>query len=372
MRYSNFLQSNPNLTNRLILKLGILSGSLLLILFFVACQKPPLSSLENARRSLDEAKEAGAVKHARADYRLAEKTINDGWLEMSKQNGRLFFLRNYEKADSLLNSGAELALTAKMKAIANIRFLDSSLTADFDEIKTALNDWRNSLDGSLIHYGAERYWKLAELAHASGVQLLAQKEYDAARQEIIKIKVYFESIAREIAEYSEDEARELANWRRWVRETVEQSRLSGNNAIIVDKMAHKLYLIKNGNLVKTFRCELGFNSAGQKYFAGDGATPEGQYKITQIRHNGSIYYKALMLDYPNDHDRRRFVRNKKQGIITKGARIGGLIEIHGNGGQKRDWTNGCVALKNSDMDELIREVELGTPVTIVRKSDRWP
>jgi len=346
----------------------LLSAGLLL----GTCQKPPLSSLENAKKELDKAAEAGAIKHAENEYRRAERLINRGWMELSRQNGRLFILRNYRLADSLLNQGAEAAATARKEAIDKINYLDSSLTSDFTAIRSALDDWRNSLDGSLMLYDAERYWTLAELAYSSGMQLLGQKEFEAARQEMIKIKVYLESIAREMADYAENETKELANWRRWVRETIEQSRLSGTSAIIVDKNAHKLYLVKNGIIHKTFDCELGYNSSGQKYFAGDGATPEGCYKVTQIRHNGSIYYKALMLDYPNDADKKRFAKNKRQGIITRNARIGGLIEIHGDGGRKRDWTNGCVALKNSDMDSLISEVEVGTPVTIVRKSDRWP
>ncbi len=341
-------------------------------LLVFACQQPPLQSLEYAKKELAGAADAGAVKYAESDYRKAERLVADGWMELSRQNGRLFILRNYKLADSLLKQGADMALTARKKAVDEIRFLDSSLTSDFKEIRSALDDWRSSLDGALVLYSAERYWTLAELAYSSGVQLLGQKEFEAARQEIIKIKVYIESIAREMADYAEDEARELAGWRNWVKETIAQSRASGKSAIIVDKNAHKLYLLKNGNIHKTFRCELGYNSSGQKYFAGDGATPEGRYRVTQIRHNGSIYYKALMLDYPNDADRKRFAKNKRQGIIAKNARIGGLIEIHGDGGRKRDWTNGCVALKNSDMDSLIPEVEAGTPVTIVRKSDRWP
>ncbi len=347
-------------------------GPIMATLLFAACQKPPLASLENAKKELDKAAEAGAIKYAEREYRQAENLINSGWLELSRQNGRLFILRNYKSADSLLNQGAELAAAARKEAIDRIRHLDSSLTSDFTAIRSALDDWRNSLDGSLILYDAERYWTLAELAYASGRQLLAQKEFEAARQEMIKIKVYFESIAREVADYAENETKELANWRRWVRETIEQSRLSGTSAIIIDKNAHKLYLVKNGKIHKTYKCELGYNSSGQKYFAGDGATPEGCYRVTQIRRNGSIYYKALMLDYPNEADKKRFAKSKRQGIITKNARIGGLIEIHGDGGQKRDWTNGCIALKNSDMDSLIDEVEVGTPVTIVRKSDRWP
>lgn len=110
----------------------------------------------------------------------------------------------------------------------------------------------------------------------------------------------------------------------------------------------------------------------KKLFAGDAATPEGKYKVVRARHTGSSFYKALSLDYPNEHDRKRFEENKRRGIISHKARIGGNIEIHGEGGKNRDWTEGCVALTNADMDHIMKYVSVGTPVTIVRKSDQWP
>ena len=80
---------------------------------------------------------------------------------------------------------------------------------------------------------------------------------------------------------------------------------------------------------------------------------------------GSNYYKALALNYPNDEDRAEFDRLRRAGRIPRGTSLGGLIEIHGEGGRGRDWTKGCVALANQDMDDLFRRIGVGTPVTIV-------
>jgi len=90
------------------------------------------------------------------------------------------------------------------------------------------------------------------------------------------------------------------------------------------------------------------------------------------RHRGTRYYKALMINYPNERDRQIFAQNKSRGVISKRARIGGLIEIHGEGGRNDDWTEGCIALTNREMDQIMQYATVGTPVTIVRRSDRWP
>lgn len=77
----------------------------------------------------------------------------------------------------------------------------------------------------------------------------------------------------------------------------------------------------------------------------------------------SRYYKALLINYPNDDDRRQFTAAKKKGLIPKYAGIGGLIEIHGGG--KSGMTYGCIGMENDQMDELFSIVDVGTPVTIV-------
>ena len=90
------------------------------------------------------------------------------------------------------------------------------------------------------------------------------------------------------------------------------------------------------------------------------------YKVTKKKPNGdSGYHKALLINYPNEEDYATFNNRKRQGLISKNSHIGGLIEIHGDGGKGDDWTSGCIALRNSDIDELFSRVSVGTPVTIV-------
>jgi murein L,D-transpeptidase YafK len=96
------------------------------------------------------------------------------------------------------------------------------------------------------------------------------------------------------------------------------------------------------------------------------ATPEGMYKITQ-KFDGSKtkYYKALLLDYPNEEDKEKFRSEIQHGSLPASAKIGGLIEIHGNGGKGIDWTEGCIALTDTEMDVIFKIAKVGTPVTII-------
>jgi murein L,D-transpeptidase YafK len=115
-----------------------------------------------------------------------------------------------------------------------------------------------------------------------------------------------------------------------------------------------------------FNAELGRNWVGDKRLRGDHATPEGMYRITKKFGNGKTkYYKALLLDYPNEEDKARFRAEIESGVLPRSARIGGLIEIHGNGGKGIDWTEGCVAVTDREMDAVYNIAAVGTPVTIV-------
>jgi hypothetical protein len=159
---------------------------------------------------------------------------------------------------------------------------------------------------------------------------------------------------------------QLAAWRRWIDETRTWSRRSGRPAIVVLKEKNLLTLLRRGEAVRSYRVEVGANALGRKTRVGDRATPEGRYRVVGKKDRGhSRYYRALLLDYPNDADRRRFATERRSGQIPPGAGIGGLIEIHGEGGRGRNWTDGCVALANADMDELYDVVGIGTLVTIV-------
>jgi L,D-transpeptidase catalytic domain len=170
-----------------------------------------------------------------------------------------------------------------------------------------------------------------------------------------------------------------ANLRRWeelVEFAVAESRRHGGSALVVDKGRQVAMLFTRGKPARLLPVELGYNGLSRKLRAGDGATPEGTYRVTRRKGKGeTAYHRALLLSYPNDEDRVRFREARAQGEIERAATIGGLIEIHGEGGRGENWTDGCVALANSDMDYLFERLVPGSPVVIVGSyhdvSERW-
>ena len=155
-------------------------------------------------------------------------------------------------------------------------------------------------------------------------------------------------------------------WARDVRETVSASRRQGTTAVVVDKAARSLVVYRAGKPVARFPAEFGTAGLAPKRHAGDCATPEGRYRVAQVKTGGATrFYKALLLDYPNAEDRRRFAAARAAGEISPRVGIGSLIEIHGHGGEGRDWTEGCVALTDEHMDRLLELVGRGAAVTIV-------
>jgi len=152
---------------------------------------------------------------------------------------------------------------------------------------------------------------------------------------------------------------------------------SPSYAVVVKKSERKLYLYRDGKLAKTYRIALGLVPVGQKTHQGDYRTPEGDYLI--VRKNArSQFYLSLGLDYPNAADA---ARGLKAGIITRAqynaimaaharhalppqnTRLGGDVFIHGRG-TASDWTWGCVAMENDDIQELFDLLPIGTPVRI--------
>ena len=155
-------------------------------------------------------------------------------------------------------------------------------------------------------------------------------------------------------------------WKKWVDKTLYESRKNHDYSIIIDKFSRKCFIYHSGARKYEFNAELGKNWVGDKRVKGDHATPEGMYRITKRFDGGRTkYYKALLIDYPNDEDKVKFRSEIDRGTLPSSAKIGGLIEIHGNGGKGIDWTEGCVALTDREMDIVFKIAKVGTPVTIV-------
>ena len=133
--------------------------------------------------------------------------------------------------------------------------------------------------------------------------------------------------------------------------------------IVIVKSKHEMILMANGKPLRTYRVALG-KSGGAKERQGDHKTPEGQYVIDQ-KNAQSRFHLALHVSYPNAADRKR--------AHDAGVDPGGAIMIHGVEPQfawlgslqhEVDWTDGCIAVTNREMDEVWQLVPVGTPVEI--------
>lgn len=135
--------------------------------------------------------------------------------------------------------------------------------------------------------------------------------------------------------------------------------------IVLLKSQRHLILYKDDKELKTYRVALGGNPVGEKHQEGDQKTPEGLYRITH-KHTSNSFYRSMHVSYPEAKDR---AYAKKYGI----KQVGGLIKIHGlpkslskigSLHTVTDWTAGCIAVTNQEIDELFRAVPDNTPLEI--------
>ena len=135
--------------------------------------------------------------------------------------------------------------------------------------------------------------------------------------------------------------------------------------VLVRKSERRLYLLRHGEVLRSYRVALGLIPDGPKARAGDFRTPEGRYQLTR-RNSRSDYFLSIQVSYPNAEDVRRARREHVD--------PGGSIMVHGLPNTQRhppdyyaasDWTDGCIAMSNADMVELWLMVQDNTPIDIL-------
>ncbi|MCY3982917.1 MAG: L,D-transpeptidase family protein [Roseovarius sp.] len=132
-------------------------------------------------------------------------------------------------------------------------------------------------------------------------------------------------------------------------------------SVLVKKEKRRMHLLHHGRVLKSYRIDLGFEPVGHKQFEGDGKTPVGNYIIDR-RNPNSKFHRSLGISYPNGKD-AAFAR-------SSGKSPGGDIFIHGRPNNKRgarlspDWTAGCIAVGNRQIEEIYSMVKIGTPIAI--------
>ncbi len=151
---------------------------------------------------------------------------------------------------------------------------------------------------------------------------------------------------------------------KWEDKKKTQSLLPSIDQILVYKSKRQLQLLSQNKVIKEYKIALGGHPTGHKEQEGDRRTPEGSYKI-DLKRTNSQFYKSLRISYPNVQDRLQ--------AKIKNVSPGGDIYIHGLPKSfsfigefhlKRDWTLGCIAVTNPEIDEIFENVSLNTPITI--------
>lgn len=307
---------------------------------------------------------AGASVFAGPEHAAYLEGLKSARRTLERENLKLGWFRDYERVRAefaavildgeALGSAVEAAVSSRSAVLAGAA----------EAVRRRLR----TLDGltlSLVERGeARQRLARASLLLAEAETFLGQNRFEEAAAGLERASGLVEEAERAVvslvARYLEPD--QIRSWQKAAEETIAESKRRGGTALIVSKLERRLAVYRGGALMKSYDIGLGFDGLSAKRVSGDNATPEGRYTV--IRKNpSSQYHKALLIDYPNEEDRRRFAREKARGALPRNASIGGDVEIHGGG---RDaLTRGCVSLDNDKMDELYALVKIGTPVTII-------
>lgn len=140
--------------------------------------------------------------------------------------------------------------------------------------------------------------------------------------------------------------------------------------ILIDKSEHTLSVFASDKLVKKYNVVFGGDPVGDKHKEGDKRTPEGVFGMRD-KYPHRKWSKFIWIDYPNAASWKKFNKRKADGIIKDGETIGGEVGIHGvpDGmddmiDNKRNWTLGCISMKNKDVNEIYPYITKQTRITI--------
>ncbi len=343
-------------------------------LFFVSllifgCKTPPVPpEVEEAETQEHNLWRAGAPLYALDDYTQYQQALRAAKDKLIKEKAKFGWFRNYEivktEFKNVLNSGEQILKKVKEEKETKTKSLTNQISILNKRFNTLKNIAFSINEGRLVRKSLTQ----AEVAMMEAELLLSKEKYQEASEKLKDVGTYVnqteESIFSILERYMDE--KQIKKWQKWVNETIQESKKKGTVAIIVNKLDRKLILYNKGEVRSSYDIGLGRYGLSDKLHAGDDATPEGKYKIIK-KTSISRYYKALLINYPNEEDREKFNRAKKKGVLPTKVGIGSLIEIHGGG--KDSLTNGCISVENEVMDKIFPLLDFGVAVTIVGAID---
>ncbi len=341
-------------------------SSMAIVILLVSKKTDPKEEMLQASKKLSEARLEKAPKYAEGLFGIALNYYDSSLAEWQHQNSRFILFRDYERSVQLARESCIFSEKSIQRARLNLSKEEGSLDEKIVAVGQAIVSFDDRFGRFPLRY--EHWDKIAKcriqyteakIAYKNGKYAEARTKLEKAETTILQISGYYEELLRKYLEG-------FPAWNSMVNQGIAGSKSGKNYVVIVDKLDRNLWIYKDGKVARQFSIELGSNWIGDKVQQGDKTTPEGIYKIVEKKQNGHTrFYKACLLNYPNKEDQKRFEENKKSGMLDEHAKIGNLIEIHGQGGKGVDWTNGCIALNDRDMDVLFKLCPVGTKVIIV-------
>lgn len=340
--------------------------ALIVFISFKLIPVPPTEEIESANSALSNASARQASVYSNKLFSEAEAAYDSAMSKWKRENKKFIFFRNYKEVAEYAKLSREKANEAAKKSEISSKELETKIKEKISTLKATCSEFGTIFGRYPLQ---NQMWS----RFSKGKLLLQEGEVAFSKNQILVANRKITEAENLILEVYQNATAELKNyfnsypvWKKWYETSVAQSAKNNSYLILVDKFARKCYLYYNGKIKYEFDVELGKNWAGDKRRMGDKATPEGKYEVVR-KYQGreTSYYKSLAINYPNSEDIARFKGEIAGGSLPSSSKIGGGIEIHGGGGKGVDWTDGCVALTNADMDKIFTIVKIGTPVTIV-------
>ncbi len=336
------------------------------LILIILSASPPVSTFEQAWMALGSARQAGATTYAADEFRAARANWEQAIQAWARENKKLFFRRDFQKAHELAKTTRLQAKKAESVAVARRDSLQFAAIASLNFVRQKVDEFKLQFDQVPVAASLRKKFVAGELLMMESELAFNREDYLLSTRKVRQAEALVGSAGADATKFLRGYLLKVPEWQRWAAETVAWSEQQNATAIVVDKMAYRCYVYVGGKKRAEYPIELGPRWLGHKRQKGDNATPEGHYHVStkkSLRH--TTYYKALEINYPNETDREQFRLAKARGELPRHAQIGGLIQIHGDGGKGLNWTSGCVALRNKDMDEIFDLAGVGTRVTIV-------
>ena len=353
---------------KIFVAIGIISMSFLIImvLLILFMDKPPMEDFGKCNEIMTKAKKINADVYAPEYFQSAETNYRYAFIELKRQNEKLFFKRNFSKARELIALAILKAELAQNSSGTNKDTQKARFLKETELLRKKLDSYHDFFIKLPLRTQTRKDYEFGKLSVEESLNAFEKGDFMKANKKLNEGKSRISYADAEVNEHLKEYFSRFSKWQHWVQSTIATSASNKCYALVIDKIKHKGFLYLNGKLNKEYDVEFGRNWIGDKLYAGDNATPEGRYMVSRKKSaRDSGYYKAMMLNYPNEEDRANYAARRRSGQIPKSRGIGGLIEIHGDGGKGVDWTKGCVALTNDKIDELYNKLSVGSPVTIV-------